>query len=115
MLWAFRQGRVFLWQIYFQEVKSHYVTQHAFWQRCEGHVPGIHAACDGGEWQASQALSAELNGVRELDETEREQAWAAVLQQQAQLMAVLQLWRGQLWQQQSLATQLANFMRLQLK
>ena len=115
VLRALWQGRVFWWQIYRQEDNAHHVKLHAFWQRCKGHVQGLQAACDEVVWQAHQALSDELNGVRELDETEREQAWAAVLQQQAQLMAVLQLWRGQLWQQQSLATQLANFMRLQLK
>ena len=76
---------------------------------------GLQAVCDEAVWQAHQALSDELNGVRELGDAERAQAWTTVLQQQAQLMAVLQMWRAQLWQQQSLATQLANFMRLQLK
>ena len=115
VLRALWQGRVFWWQIYRQEDNAHHVKLHAFWQRCIGHVEGLQAACDEAVWQAHQALSDELNGVRELDDVERAQAWTTVLQQQAQLMVVLQMWRAQLWQQQSLATQLANFMRLQLK
>ena len=115
VLRALWQGRVFWWQIYRQEDNAHHVKLQAFWQRCRTHGQGLQAACDETVWQAHQALSDELNGVRELDDVERAQAWTTVLQQQAQLMAVLQMWRAQLWQQQSLATQLANFMRLQLK
>lgn len=115
VLRALWQGRVFWWQIYRQEDNAHHIKLQAFWQRCRTHGQGLQAACDETVWQAHQALSDELNGVRELDDVERAQAWAMVLQQQAQLMAVLQMWRAQLWQQQSLATQLANFMRLQLK
>ena len=115
VLRALWQGRVFWWQIYRQEDNAHHIKLQAFWQRCRAHGQGLQAACDETVWQAHQALSDELNGVRELDDVERAQAWTTVLQQQAQLMAVLQMWRAQLWQQQSLATQLANFMRLQLK
>ena len=115
VLRALWQGRVFWWQIYRQEDNAHHVKLQAFWQRCQTHGQGLQAVCDEAVWQAHQALSDELNGVRELGDAERAQAWTTVLQQQAQLMAVLQMWRAQLWQQQSLATQLANFMRLQLK
>ena len=115
VLRALWQGRVFWWQIYRQDNHAHHIKLHAFWQRCKASVQGLQAACDADVWQAHQALSDELNGVCELDEVERAHAWAMVLQQQAELMTVLQMWRGQLWRQQSLATQLANFMRLQLK
>ena len=115
VLRALWQGRVFWWQIYRQEEHAHHIKLHAFWQRCKEHVQGLQAACFDDVWKAHQALSDELNGVRVLHESERAQAWEAVMQHQAVLMAVLQAWREQLWQQQSLATQLANFMRLQLK
>ena len=115
VLRALWQGRVFWWQIYRQEDHAHHIKLHAFWQRCKVHIQDLQAACFDGVWKAHQALSDELNGVRVLHESERAQAWEVVMQHQAELMAVLQAWREQLWQQQSLATQLANFIRLQLK
>ena len=66
-------------------------------------------------WQAFQQLSDELNGVRQLTMVGREQAWQTVLAHQSELMGVLQSWRQTLWSQDSLSTQLANFMRHQLK
>ena len=115
VLRALWQGRVFWWQIYRQEDHAHHIKLHAFWQRCKEHVQDLQAACFDDVWTAHQALSDELNGVRVLHESERAQAWEEVMQHQAELMTVLQAWREQLWQQQSLATQLANFIRLQLK
>ena len=115
VLRALWQGRVFWWQIYRQDEHAHHIKLHAFWHRCLDNMKGLQAACFDGVWTAHQALSDELNGVRVLHESERAQAWEVVMQHQAELMAVLQAWREQLWQQQSLATQLANFIRLQLK
>ena len=115
VLRALWQGRVFWWQIYRQEDHAHHIKLHAFWQRGLDNAKALQAACFDDVLRAHQALSDELNGVRVLHESERAQAWEVVMQHQAELMAVLQAWREQLWQQQSLATQLANFIRLQLK
>ena len=115
VLRALWQGRLFWWQIYRQDDNAHHVKLHAFWQCCWQRIQGLQAALSEDAWQAFQALSDELNGVLELDDGKRAQAWQTVLNQQAELAEALQLWRNELWQQQSLATQLANFMRLQLK
>ena len=115
VLRALWQGRLFWWQIYRQAENAHHVKLHAFWQCCMQQIQGLQAALDEDVWCAFQALSDELNGVVKLDDEKRAQAWQTVLKQRAELAEGLRLWRNEIWQQQSLATQLANFMRLQLK
>ena len=115
VLRALWQGKAFWWQIYRQEHGAHHAKLHAFWQRCFDAVVALQDADVQQVWQAHQALSDELNGVQILSAEVRQHAWQLVVEKRQVLAVLLQAWRGQLWQQASLSTQLANFIRLQLK
>lgn len=115
VLRALWQGQVFWWQIYRQQEQAHHVKLKAFWQRFEQDSGVLQDALVCSVYQAHQTLSDELNGVRSLAALERAQAWQYVCEHQAHLAVFLQKWRHLLWDKGSLATQLANFIRHQLK
>lgn len=115
VLRALWQGQLFWWQIYRQQDDAHHDKLHAFWRRFELDVKDLQDAGCAEAWQAFQQLSDELNGAQTLTETQRLHAWQTVLIYRLELQKLLQKWRDWLWQQDSLATQLANFIRLQLK
>lgn len=115
VLRALWQGQVFWWQIYRQEEQAHHIKLKAFWQRFADDTAILQDAAVQKIWQSHQLLSDELNGVRHLTALERAQAWQYVCEHQAYLAAFLQKWRQLLWDKGSLATQLANFIRHQLK
>ncbi len=115
VLRALWQGQVFWWQIYRQEAQAHHIKLKAFWQRFVDDTEILQDAAAQKVWQSHQLLSDELNGVRHLSVSERAQAWQYVCEHQVYLAVFLQKWRQLLWDKGSLATQLANFIRHQLK
>ena len=115
VLRALWQGQCFWWQIYRQEENAHHIKLKAFWQRFERDSEVLQDALAQRVYWAHQALSGELNDVALLSHAKRQEAWQLVCDNRLYLAEFLQKWRQLLWQSASLSTQLANFIRHQLK
>ncbi|MFV2029719.1 elongation factor P maturation arginine rhamnosyltransferase EarP [Neisseria sp. S1] len=101
-------GKPFLWHIYPQQENIHLDKLSAFWQRVYAYYPTdiIHA---------HNALSDELNGARQLNNTQRLAAWQELIGQMPRWHVATSAWQQTLFKQPSAFEKLAKFAEDKLK
>ena len=101
-------GKPFFWHIYPQENQAHADKLEAFWSLFwQNGATNI--------MQAHQALSAELNGLTQLSQHDRNQHWATLIKHWDDWYKQTQAWQAYLFNQDDAITRLAKWLNIPLQ